>query len=92
MESGLKVLVLPLCLPVRLWMKARRQAGGGPQQFTERDKVGHLAEPVHNGEDDCVSAGAGQPRHEIHRDVGPWTTRDWQRLKESRRSACGSCR
>lgn len=38
MESGLKVLVLPLCLPVRLWMKARRQAGGGPNSLQKGTK------------------------------------------------------
>lgn len=46
--------------------------------------MGHLAEPVHNGEDNIFFTGALQPCHKIHRNVGPWTTRDRQRLKESR--------
>lgn len=61
----------------------------GQGELWEGDKMGHLAEPVNDSEYDCVTVGAGQAGDEVHRDVGPWMTRNREGLQEPRWGLAG---
>lgn len=52
----------------------------------KRNKVDHRLKSVHGGKYDCSSQRAGQTGDKVLRNVGPWVSGNWQRLKMAHRS------
>ena len=55
----------------------------------ERYKVDHLAEAVHDGQDNSVAVRGGKNSNKVQRYVGPWAMRNRKRLKQPSRWPAG---
>lgn len=58
-------------------------------ELGERYKVDHLAEAVHDGQDDSVAVRGGKTRNKVQGYVGPWAMRNRKRLKQPSRWPAG---